>query len=308
MTAFIVKSHLVERAAGFTASEPDNSFLTPEQCSSTATLIQSGYKNQISFQNVTEMKSKRGKRMNMKRFTPVLHIMIAAVMLASLGIIGLTAAPQAAQAQESEAPDSEVRPDVGPPGTVFRFFATGFQSGEDDDDEEKENVSVWINAPDGSTTTDGVRGVNEVTDTGRVDWEWVAPEDAQTGTWSAVAYGNESDHEMVILFEVREGTDAPPEDPERLDTNVQPQAGPGGTEFAFFATGFGSEEEFGIWVNTPASEVIDAEGDEVYKTTSSGRADWLWTAPVDAQPGMWTMVAHGKNSGVERVIPFEIVP
>lgn len=241
----------------------------------------------------------------MKRIS---YMLIAALLLAATGLV---AVPQPASAQEESR--GEVRPDVGEPGTVFNFFATGFQGidpddEDEDEDEDKEIVSIWMNAPDGSVTTDGIRGINEVTDTGRVDWRWLAPEDAQLGTWSAVAFGNDSGNEVVITFEVRADAPPVPEDPERLDQGVAPQAGPGGTRFAFYATGFDSEEEIGIWVNMPGGDVIDAEGDEVYKTTPSGRADWFWTAPEDAQPGTWSIVARGKASDVERVILFEIVP
>jgi hypothetical protein len=218
--------------------------------------------------------------------------------------------PQQVGAQTG-APSGEVRPDVGPPGTTFAFFATGFEGGEEDGDEdedEKEIVSVWINRPDTSTTTDGIIELNNVTDTGRADWKWIAPEDAQPGIWSAVAFGNDSGHEVVITFEIRPGAEQPAPDPERLDSNVQPNAGPGGTTFSFYATGFDGEEEIGIWLNTPDGRVLDAETDELYQATPSGRADWEWTAPVNAQPGMWSMVARGKESGVERVLIFELVP
>jgi hypothetical protein len=226
-----------------------------------------------------------------------------------LAAIGLTAAPQSASAQDTSR--GEVRPDVGEPGTVFRFFATGFQGVEpatDGDDEEREEVSIWVNAPDGTATTDGIGRVNQVTDQGRIDWQWIAPSDAQLGTWSAVAFGNDSGNEVVIRFEVRADAPPVPEDPEHLDQGVAPQAGPGGTEFAFYATGFEEEEELAVWVNTPSGEALSAETDELNRTTLSGRADWFWMAPEDAEEGTWSMVAHGKQSGVERVILFEIVP
>ncbi|NJP06214.1 MAG: hypothetical protein HC837_11620 [Chloroflexaceae bacterium] len=223
-------------------------------------------------------------------------------------ILGLTvslmAFPHSVQAQPG--PDIEVRPDVGPPGALFFFFATGF-----DGDDDKEEVSVWINRPDGSTTTDNMYGLHEVTDTGRIDWRWEAPSDAPPGTWSAVAYGNESDVERVVTFEVRRGAAPAPSDPDRLETNVQPNAGPAGTRFAFYATGFGNEEDISVWLNTPAGQVIAADDTNVSKLNESvpgGRADWYWTSPPDAMPGTWSVVAHGQESNVEHVILFEIVP
>jgi hypothetical protein len=237
----------------------------------------------------------------------VTHVLIIALMLAATGLV---ATPQLASAQDTSR--GEVRPDVGEPGTIFRFFATGFQSVDPatggDDEEGREEVSIWVNAPDGAATTDGIGRVNQLTDQGRIDWQWVAPPDAQLGTWSAVAFGNDSGNEVVIRFEVRADAPPVPEDPERLDQGVAPQSGSGGTEFAFYATGFDETEELAVWVNTPSGEAFSAETDELNQTTPSGRADWFWTAPEDAEEGTWSMVAHGKQSGVERVIVFDILP
>jgi hypothetical protein len=235
---------------------------------------------------------------------------IVALLVAAFGV---TLTPTLAQ---EEADPIEVRPDAGQPGTRFRFFATGFDSGVDEADdsdeaeEDPEVVSIWINAPDGSVTTDGIGGKSDIVPgSGRVDWYWDSPENAQSGTWSAVAFGNRSEVEQVITFEI--SPDAPaevPSDPERLDANVQPNAGPGGTTFSFFATGFDEGEELAIWVNTPDGRAVDANVEELFEAASGGRADWYWTAPEDAQVGMWSMVARGKESGVEYVIPFEITP
>lgn len=229
------------------------------------------------------------------------------MMIIALLVVGAAAAPRLTSAQQDEA-RTGVRPEAGAPGATFYFFATGFAGGGDDD-EDKETVSVWINAPDGSVTTDNINQLNEPTDTGRIDWQWTSPDNAQPGIWSAVAYGNDSGLELVIPFEIR--LDAPaevPESPEDLRTNVEPNAGPGGTTFAFYAIGFSSEEDVYVWLNTPGGVALDADVDDLNRATESGRADWSWRAPGDAQPGMWSMVARGAESGVEHVIPFEILP
>lgn len=238
---------------------------------------------------------------------------VLSILTIVLLALSVSIAPAQTVAQTDQA-RSNVRPDVGPPGATFEFFATGFRGGDiddgDDEDEAKEEVSIWINRPDERVTTDGIRRLNEVTDTGRADWTWTAPENAQPGQWSAVAVGNETGRTAVIRFEVRPGADVPPSDPAGLSSNVQPNAAPGGTIFAFYATGFADEEELSVWLNAPDGRVLAAEDADIeglHKTTPSGRADWLWNAPVTAQPGMWSAVAHDQESGVERVIAFEIM-
>jgi hypothetical protein len=86
------------------------------------------------------------------------------------------------------------------------------------------------------------------------------------------------------------------------ESAVQPGVGAPGTTFAFFATGFDSEQ-VGYWLNAPNGEVITTD-EKV--NTNDGRADWNWEAPDDAMVGVWQMVARGEESDVERIIPFEI--
>jgi hypothetical protein len=89
-------------------------------------------------------------------------------------------------------------------------------------------------------------------------------------------------------------------------SNVQPQAGPPGTSFLFFASGFAADEPVGIWLNAPDGRVVPASAPELRRTTAFGDASWSWTAPQDATQGAWQMVAHGVRSAVEQVIPFTI--
>lgn len=88
--------------------------------------------------------------------------------------------------------------------------------------------------------------------------------------------------------------------------NVQPSVGAPGTEFAFYATGFWDEEVVDIWLNRPDGQVIDAEVEELYKASHTGRADWYWEAPEHAMTGFWQLVARGRSSGIEHVIDFQI--
>lgn len=89
--------------------------------------------------------------------------------------------------------DYAVEPPVGPPGTEFEFFATGFESNE--------LVGFWLNAPDGSVVD--IEGKADTTEGGRVDWSWDSPDDAMRGTWEMVVRGVDSNLEQVIPFEIR---------------------------------------------------------------------------------------------------------
>lgn len=84
---------------------------------------------------------------------------------------------------------------------------------------------------------------------------------------------------------------------------VQPQKGPPGSVFAFFATGFAAEEWVTYWANDPLGQVY--EGGSV-RGNQFNRADWTWASPSDAMVGRWAMVARGHESQVERVIFFEV--
>lgn len=87
--------------------------------------------------------------------------------------------------------------------------------------------------------------------------------------------------------------------------NVSPAAGPPGTRFAFAAAGFQADERVDYWIDMPDGRV---RGSLEYKVEAdaAGGASWEWRAPPGAVPGIWRMVARGRESAVERVIPFEI--
>jgi hypothetical protein len=93
---------------------------------------------------------------------------------------------------------------------------------------------------------------------------------------------------------------------ETQTANVTPAVGPPGARFAFVAFGFNANERIGVWVNTPGGEAIAITVERLNQADGDGRADWYWTAPADAQPGTWQLIARGLDSKVERVISFEI--
>lgn len=91
---------------------------------------------------------------------------------------------------------------------------------------------------------------------------------------------------------------------------VYPSSGQAGTRFDFLAEGFASGERIDIWVNTPDGRALPARPDSELqrRVARDGRAAWSWTAPDNAQPGTWSLVARGQRSGVVCVGLFTIEP
>ena len=87
---------------------------------------------------------------------------------------------------------------------------------------------------------------------------------------------------------------------------VSPEIGPPGTRFLFFAAGFAADEQLSFWLNRPDGQVQAAEVLDLKRSSSAGEAVWTWIAPQDAPRGGWQMVAHGRESAIERVIAFTI--
>ncbi len=231
-------------------------------------------------------------------------VRLSSWLVTVLLLLGFVAVPSIASAQEAN-----VEPNVGPSGTEFAFFATGF--------DENEQVGVWVNNPDGSVSEiiddDGDVFVIFANDEGRADWfiTFTGPD----GFYGMVARGVNSGYEIVIPFQLSSGADAPvpqPPSPDVLDANVEPNAGPAGTEFAFFAEGFEPGEQVGVWINAPDGSILsvfDENGDVLSLfANEDGRVDWSVTSPSEAPPGFYSMVATGLDSGNEVAIPFEILP
>lgn len=181
---------------------------------------------------------------------------------------------------------SGVQPASGAPGTRFAFFAAGFAAADP--------LAFYLTAPDGRerlSAVDPVRIAN-----GRADWSWIAPPDAQLGVWRFRVVGGSSRFEQVITFTVASNRPT--------NVGVTPGVGRAGALFQFFAEGLNDREPVIFWVNRPdgRAEAVSVERVSVI----NGRADWSWLAPDDALPGQWSIVIRGTDSGVERLVPFEI--
>lgn len=227
-------------------------------------------------------------------------LLLVVMLLALVG--GAAVLPTAVVAN-----DQNVVPPVGAPGTTFAFYATGFAGNEP--------VVYWFNAPDGSIiSNDGDYIIRA--NAGRADWSWTAPDNAQPGTWTAVAAGLESDTQRVVAFEVSgaaaalpapAATPNPPPAPSggAVEQSVAPPAGPPGTTFAFYALGFNYREKVGYWFNAPDGRIYADDFDYVVHSWED-RADWRWQSPYDAQPGQWTAIAKGFQSGFQVELHFQI--
>lgn len=95
---------------------------------------------------------------------------------------------------ESAALLAAVEPASAPPGSVFRFAATGF--------ERREWVSYWLTAPDGTVFAAFSRQV-KATNEGRVDIAWEAPADAPRGQWALTVQGLRSGVARGVVFHIQ---------------------------------------------------------------------------------------------------------
>lgn len=87
-----------------------------------------------------------------------------------------------------------VSPEVGRRGMTFLFTASGFRIGEE--------VSVWLNAPDGRVLEAEVDDLGRVRGDAVARWSWRAPADAALGGWQMVAQGRDSGFQAVISFRI----------------------------------------------------------------------------------------------------------
>jgi len=88
------------------------------------------------------------------------------------------------------------------------------------------------------------------------------------------------------------------------DQSVEPSTGPAGTTFTFHIGGFDSGERVAYWLNTPNRTVL-AIGDRGMNA-SGGKISTSWTSRAGIPLGFWQLVARGVDSGVQKVVTFEV--
>lgn len=242
------------------------------------------------------------------------HLMVLMVTVMGLGLGaamagdgGLSTPPPVAAAASFAQVEQAVQPPRAAPGSVFAFFASGF--------EEETWVSLWVNAP---PTCAQVRGSAEAcvypageirsNHTGRADWTWISPSDALYGRWSMVAR-DRSGTERIIFFEIGPLETFPlqetPAGQREEDTAVSPYAGAPGTSFSLFASGYHGVEKVTFWGHPPTGPMHSLGS---FGSNERGRVDWTWESPDDAVVGRWAIRARGETSHVERILYLEIVP
>lgn len=194
-----------------------------------------------------------------------------------------------------QAPQYNVQPAVGKPGDVFRFYATGFEDGEP--------VDTSVLAPDGRAVSGGLQAMGYA-QSGRIDGTWVAPTDQPAyGAWRFVLRGRESKVERTIPFTLEPST------PQAQATmRVSPEVGRPGLLFLFSAKGLKPGEDLSVWLNTPGGQIVALDPSDLRPAADDGSANWSWTAPANAAPGFYSMVVHGRKSGLEQVAAFQILP
>ncbi len=176
-----------------------------------------------------------------------------------------------------------VAPLNGAPGTTFAFEAGGFLARED--------VEVWLDVPaTDQRRYDQPQNVPldlKADKNGFVSWEWIAPPQTAGGNWRMVVRGEDSRITRVATFTIVR--DAPPP----AVYGVYPQSGPPGTTFHFFANDIPTDRA-SYWVTAPDGTVITEMTDyrDWMLSGDNSRFEWTWTAPPDAEPGLWTMVIH----------------
>jgi hypothetical protein len=198
--------------------------------------------------------------------------------------------------------DVTVRPEIGPPGSLFVFRTSGFAP--------LERVGIWLHAPDGSiadlTTDIGGSGEHFTDRAGGLQWFVRSTPATPDGRYIVVAAGTASRVTKVAAFSVRRGV-AQAQPVQTPNASVNPQSGPPGTSFAFTASGFMPGEGVGIWIHRPDGQIatVSADGDAV-RANELGVATWSITAGTNLPDGVYAMVSEGMTSTQVRVVRFEI--
>ncbi|NJM06946.1 hypothetical protein HC891_13385 [Candidatus Gracilibacteria bacterium] len=110
------------------------------------------------------------------------------------------------------------------------------------------------------------------------------------------------------MFTVERSADPPPPTP-APNAAVAPTSGAPGTTFVFTGGGYLSGERVSYWINEPDGDVIRFFADVV--ADKDGKVIFSWTAPADAERGLWTFVFRSNpndniDNYVEHVIEFRI--
>ncbi len=206
-------------------------------------------------------------------------------------IIPFTIGP-AASADTGGQPFNVVPAD-GVPGTLFRFYAVGFEA--------REFVYISVNGPAG-TLKDAALTVPRTADpSGRVDGSWTSPTDAALGDYQIVIQSDHSGVTRTIPVSVHAAQAGQPP-----QLTITPAVAAPGARFVVSGSGFAANEKLSIWLNAPGGRVLSTEIEGTAEAAPDGRVGFTWVAPKDAPLGAWQLVAHGRTSGIEAVASFTL--
>jgi hypothetical protein len=209
-----------------------------------------------------------------------------------LGLLGALAC--FAPASAASATSFTVTPEIGPPGTRFLFFASGFAA--------HEQLSFWLNHPNGQAQNAVVTDFDRTDTNGNAVWTWTAADDTARGGWQMVAHGRKSGVEAVIPFTIGD----PPAPDATQPSNVEPRSGDPGALFRFFATGFKPGEYVDVQVHQPDGTAVTAGLTVSEPASPAGRIDGSWTSPATATAGEWQIIARGAESGFVQTLTVTI--
>jgi hypothetical protein len=187
-------------------------------------------------------------------------------------------------------PDAiRVEPTRGMPATTFHFFASGFFA--------QEEVDMWLTGPHEEpqrfAISFDIREDLRTDEQGQVWWSWAAPENVPGGVWHLTVRGADSRVERVVPLTIVRETPLP------LPYGVHPASGPPGTVFRFHAEDVPTARA-SYWLTAPDGSVIPTDHTDFRErwTLTVGEdetVDWEWTAPPDAQRGVWLMVLRNRS-------------
>lgn len=182
-----------------------------------------------------------------------------------------------------------VAPATVAPGGTITVSVSGFRP--------RERIDRWVTRPDSSSSA--IFPYVYADDNGGASWSYALPADAPAGQWTMAARGIRSNERVGLGFAVGTGAVAP-----AAPVSVAPAVGAPGTTFSFTAAGYPGQEQVDVWLNGPNDENLPGPT-EVFADKQQNVA-WQWTAPADAARGQWRMIAVGRKSRTQYIIPFEI--
>ncbi|NJL35049.1 MAG: hypothetical protein HC893_15840 [Chloroflexaceae bacterium] len=122
------------------------------------------------------------------------HFSLVFVLALAANFIPMPQAASAAASQAELAPQGQVHPARGGPGTTFSFAIRGFTPAT--------TIAYWATTPAGTILGDPTYTV-ETNQAGEASWDWTAPRTATFGVWTMVVQQvNRVRNTTLLAFEI----------------------------------------------------------------------------------------------------------